>query len=628
MVDDSQDRPLEALLERLPDSPGVYLMKSRAGEILYVGKARNLRKRVSSYFSGSLRLDPKTELLVTRIHSFETILTETEQEALLLEANLIKRHHPRYNVFHRDDKRYPSLRMDLNDPYPALEVVRRTKKDGARYFGPFASAQAVRETLRIIHRTFKLRKCKTYPLKPRTRPCLNYQMGQCLGLCGQKVPEKDYRKIVDEVVLFLKGRTPQLISKIEKEMQTAARRLDFETAAVLRDKKFALERTLEKQVSVCTDFRDRDVFAVARIPELTVVTRLHVRGGFLLGTQHFEFGRVLSTDAEALGSFIRGYYEKGHFIPEEILTPVALEEGGWIQKTLSDAKGRRVHLSAPRRGEKARLVGIAVQNAENRLKTLAEAAASDLDRLLRLKRRLGMPGFPERIECIDTSATFGVEPVASLVVFEKGASKPSAYRHYRIRTAGAPDDYAFMEEVLRRRFEDTEKKEMPDLLMVDGGKGQLNIAAAVARELGIENAFFIIAIAKKDRKKGEGEDKIYTLQRADPVRFGRDADLLRLLERIRDEAHRFAIAFHRKKRQDRALRSALDAVPGIGEKRKKVLLAHFGGVDGIRRASLDEIATLPSMTENSARILLDALKAQEEIVVEELNPEEEIIVAS
>jgi len=458
MVGPQSDASLEERLSQLPDSPGVYLMKGENGEILYVGKALSLKKRVSTYFSSSPRFDPKTEILVKQIQSFETILTETEQEAFILEANLIKRHRPRYNVFLKDDKRYPSLRLDLNDPYPALEVVRRIQKDGALYFGPYASAQAVRETLKVIHRTFKLRKCKTHPLKPKPRPCLNYQLGQCLGLCSGKIPESDYRKIVDEVVLFLKGRAPQLITMIEKEMQAASQRFEFEEAAVLRDKVFALKRTVEKQVSVCTDFKDRDVFAIARIPDLAVVTRLHIRGGFLLGTQHFEFTRTLATNAEALSSFIRGYYEKGHFIPEEVLTAAVLEEGELIQDTLSAAKGRRVRVLSPHRGEKARLIAIAVQNAENRLKTVANAQASDLDRLLRLKRRLGMPLFPNRIECIDNSTTFGVEPVASLVVFEKGAPKPSEYRHYRIRTVDNTDDYAFMEEVLRRLCGSQEKR--------------------------------------------------------------------------------------------------------------------------------------------------------------------------
>ncbi len=607
MVEPQRDTSLEERVSQLPDSPGVYLMKGENGEILYVGKALSLRKRVSTYFSSSPRFDPKTEVLVKQIRSFETILTETEQEAFILEANLIRRYSPRYNFFLKDDKRYPSLRLDLNDPYPVLEVVRRIQKDGALYFGPYASAQAVRETLKVIHRTFKLRKCKTHPLKQKPRPCLNYQLGQCLGLCSGKIPERDYRKIVDEVVLFLKGRTPQLITMIEEEMQAASQRFEFEEAAALRDKVFALKRTMEKQVSVCTDFKDRDVFAIARIPDLAVMTRLHIRGGFLLGIQHFDFNQTLATDAEALSSFIRGYYEKGHFIPEEVLTAAALEGGDLIQEALSAARGRRVHVISPHRGEKARLTAIAIQNAENHLKTVANAAASDLDRLLRLKRRLALPRFPNRIECIDNSTTFGVEPVASLVVFEKGVPKPSEYRHYRIRTIDNTDDYAFMEEVLRRRFREAQEKDLPDLLMVDGGKGQLNVAAAVSRDLGLENAFSMVAIAKRDRKKREPEDKIYTLNRADSVHFGREMDLLRLLERIRDEAHRFAVMFHRKKRKTLALASTLDAVPGIGDIRKRILLTHFGGIDKIRNATAEELSGLPSMTLKIARAVLEAL---------------------
>ncbi len=598
----------EAQVSRLPESPGVYLMKGESGEILYVGKARSLRKRVFTYFSASPRFDPKTDALVKQIQSFETILTHTEQEALILEANLIKRHRPRYNIFHKDDKRYPSLRLDPSEPFPTLEGVRRIRKDGALYFGPYASAQSMRETLKILYRTFKLRKCKTRPLKARSRPCLNHQMGLCLGPCARTVPESDYRRIVEEVVLFLKGRTPRLIAKVEQEMHQASEGLRYEEAAVLRDKAAALKRTLEKQVSVCTDFKDRDVFAIARLPDLTVVTRLHIRGGFLLGTQHFEFSGTLATDAEALGALIRGYYEKGHPVPEEVLTAIPLEDSGFITDTLSSARGKRVRVLAPRRGEKARLTAMATQNAQSRLKAVAASAAQDLERLQRLQRRLGMQRLPSRIECIDNSTTFGVEPVASLVVFENGTPKRTDYRHYRIRSVENPDDYAFMEEVLRRRFAGGAGKPLPDLLMLDGGKGQLNVAFAVSRSLDLEKAFHLVAIAKKDRKKGEKEDKVYILQRADPVRFGRETDLLRLLERIRDEAHRFAVSFHRKKRQARALRSELDAVVGIGEKRKRLLLSHFGGIDRVREASMEALAAIPGMSLRSARAVFEAFR--------------------
>jgi len=599
---------LEEVL-KAPDSPGVYLMKGVDGGILYVGKALRLRRRIASYFTDAPRSDSKTEALVRQIHTFEIILTGTEQEAFILEATLIKRHRPRYNVFQKDDKRYPSLRLDPSEPYPVLEVVRRIRKDGALYFGPFAASQPLRETLKFIHRTFKLRKCKSRPLKPRSRPCLSHQMGLCLGPCALDVPESTYQQTVEEVLLFLKGRTPRLISDMEGRMRAASERLEYEAAGVLRDKVSALKRTLEKQVSVCTDFKDRDVFASARRGESIVITRLNIRGGFLLGIQHFEFPQTLADDAEALSSLIRGYYEKGHFIPEEILAATPLEDADNISKMLTDAKRKRVRVRTPRRGEKARLTAMAERNAETRLEILIRDAAEETDRILRLQRKLGMQGPPRRIECFDTSATSGTEPVASLVVFENGSPKPSDYRRYRIRTVSGPDDYAFMEEALRRRFSGTAASGLPDLLMVDGGKGQLGIAAAVAGELGLHGAFQMIALAKKDREKGEAEDKVYVRHRADALAFGRETDLLRFLQRIRDEAHRFAVTFHRRRRRGRSLESALDGIPGIGEKRKRILLARFGGINQILNASPEAIAALPGLTLRMAHTVLEALNA-------------------
>lgn len=592
---------LNEKLTRVPSEPGVYLMKDAGGKVIYVGKARNLKKRLISYFANSKQLDMKTEVLVKKVSTFETIITGTEKEALILESNLIKRHRPRYNVILKDDKRYPSLRLDIKSPYPNLTIVRKIENNGAKYFGPFASSQAVRQTLKMINKTFKLRKCKTKTFKNRSRPCLNYQMGICLAPCCLDVDKTAYNETVKEVALFLKGRTPDLIKKIKKEMISAAKVQDYERAAVLRDKMFALEKTLEKQVSVTTDFKDRDVIAIARSFESSLIMMLFVRGGYLLGTRHFYFTETMSTDAEMIGTFIRQYYEKTHFVPKEILVPIFLEDAPLLEDWLCNIKGAKVSIMCPQRAEKARLVKMAVQNAENELKDHLSSIAADMDVLARLQKRLQMDRIPGRIECFDNSNISGTEAVSSMVVFEKGKPEKSSYRKYKIKTVKEHDDYAYMAEVLKRRYGKGEKsKPYPDLLMVDGGKGQLNIAVSVIKELNLEEDFEIIGIAKKDEKKGETEDKIYKTKRANPVIFGREGDLLHFLQRIRDEAHRFAISFHRKRRTKKSMRSALDPIPGIGKKRKETLFKHFGSIKKIREATIEELSTLPGMNRNVA----------------------------
>ena len=585
-------------------------MKNAEDEVIYVGKARNLKKRLVTYFSTAGPSGVKTGVLVAQITDFETILTVTEKEALILESNLIKRYRPRYNVDLKDDKRYPSLRMDTRTPYPRLEIVRKLRKDGAIYFGPFSSAKSVRETLRMIHKTFKLRKCKTKTFQNRSRPCLNYQMGLCLAPCCLPVDPAQYRKIVKEVILFLRGRTPDLVKKIRKEMTLAAAQQDYEQAAALRDKIFALEQTLEKQVSVTTDFMDRDILALAGNPELSVITRLFVRGGFLLGTHNFFFSKTLSSDEDTMSTFIRQYFERGHFIPAEILLPFRIDDAKLLEDLLSIEKGKRVRLLFPEKGEKARLVEMAVQNAENSLKDRMISITSDLEMLGRLQKRLGMERLPVRIECIDNSMISGHLAVASLVVFENGRPNSSAYRRYRIKTVITPDDYAYMAEVVNRRFGKVGKDPLPDLFMVDGGKGQLNIAVALIKRHRLQGQFEIIGIAKKDVDRGEVEDKIYKFKRVNPIIFGKDRDLLLFLQRIRDEAHRFAIAYHRKKRSKETTRSVLDGVPGIGQKRKKALLIHFGTMAKIRSASVQELSSLPTMTRPAAEAVKHHLGTQ------------------
>ena len=605
---------IEGQLTTVSSKPGVYVMKDADKNVIYVGKAQNLKKRLASYFtqsrSSSFSLDIKTNVLLRKIAHFETIITNTEKEALILESNLIKRYRPRYNVFLKDDKRYPSLRLDVKNPYPNLTIVRKVVQDDALYFGPFSSSASVRETLRVIHKTFKLRKCRSKLLKNRSRPCINHQMTLCLAPCCLDVEKNTYDDIIKEVALFLKGRTPDLIKKIRQEMLSAAKLHDFERAALLRDKIFALEATLEKQVAVTGDFKDRDVLGIARSYELSIITILFIRGGFLLGMRHFSFPETMSTNAEMIGAFIRQFYERTPFIPKEILVPSTLEDSSLLGELLSSIKGEMVSILEPKRGEKKRLVNMSSQNAKSHLKALKASIETDIHMLGRLQKRLKMDRIPWRIECFDVSNMAGKEAVAGMIVFEKGKPNPSLYRKYKIKTANPKDDYACMAEVLKRRYGKSEKsKPYPDILMVDGGKGQLNIAVSVITSLKLEKNFQMISIAKKDEKKGQRQDKVYRAGQMNPINLVGEGDVLHFLERVRDEAHRFAISFHRKRRSKRLMHSVLDSIPGVGKKRKAMLLKHFKSMKKIRAATLEELCAVPGfnrkVAENINRSLYD-----------------------
>ena len=599
-------------LAMVSSEPGVYVMKDTEDRVIYIGKARNLKKRLASYFTRSrtcsLHPDIKTGILLKKISNFETILTGTEKEALILESNLIKRYRPRYNVILKDDKRYPCLRLNLTNPYPNLTVVRKIKKDGDLYFGPFASSAAVRKTLKIIHKTFKLRKCKIKDFKNRSRPCINHQMGSCLAPCCLDVDKNRYNEIVKEVILFLKGRTPDLIQKIKKEMISAANKQHYEKAAVLRDKMFALEQVIEKQVAVTNDFKDRDVIGFAGSHEYSMITILFVRSGFLLGTRHFNFSEIMSTEEEMIGAFIRQYYEKAPFVPKEVLVPTQLDDTFLLEELLSSIKGKKVSVLEPKKGEKLRLVKLASQNAENSLKEFRDSAATDMEILIKLQKRLRMDKTPQRIECFDISSISGTEAVAGMVVFENGKPNKSLYRKYRLKSVEAQDDYACIAEVLKRRYVKGDKlKPYPDMLMVDGGKGQLNIALSVIKSLKLEQKFQIISMAKKNESKGETQDKIYKPGKVNPANMGRGGESLLFLERIRDESHRFAISFHRKRRGKRFIRSALDSIPGVGKKRKTTLLKHFKSIKKIRAATLEELSTLPGINRKIAEAVKKTL---------------------
>jgi excinuclease ABC subunit C len=616
-VGDDPESSIKDKLDKVSSKPGVYLMKDVHGKVIYVGKARILKKRLASYFprienNSRSRLDMKTEILIRNISNFDTIITDSEKEALILESNLIKRYKPRYNVILKDDKRYPSLRLDIKNPYPNLSVVRKIAKDGALYFGPFSSSGAVQKTLKIIHKTFKLRKCKQKDFNRRTRPCLNYQIESCLAPCCLDVENKTYDDIVKEVILFLKGRTPDLIKKIKLEMISAANVHDYEEAAVLRDKMFALEQTLEKQVAVTNDFKDRDVIGIARSDENSIVTLLFIRSGFLIGTRNFKFSETMSTKSEMIGTFIRQYYDTTRFVPKEILVPAPLEDIFLIEEMLCKIKGQKVKVLSPKRGEKVRLIKMACQNAKNSLRELITEVSKDTQLLIRLQQRLKMDRLPFRIECFDNSSISGKDAVSCMVVFEKGKPNKSLYRKYRLKTSMAKDDYACMAEVLNRRYGKKGKtsEPYPDILMVDGGKGQLNIAVSVLTSLKLEKDIQLISIAKKNEKKGETQDKIYKPGQANPVNLGREGDLILFLERIRDEAHRFAISFHRKRRSRRLMHSSLDSIQGVGKKRKLILFKHFKSVKKIRAATLEELSALPGISHKIAKKIKSSLNSE------------------
>jgi excinuclease ABC subunit C len=599
---------LTGTIQGIAERPGVYLMKDDRGKILYVGKAVNLQKRVASYFQRQETHGAKTALMVSRVADIETVVTASEKEALILESNLIKRHRPKFNVVLKDDKRYPSLRIDIRKTYPKLEIVRKTPKDGAVYFGPFSSAHAVRQTLKLINKTFPLRKCSDRNFSSRTRPCIHHQMGQCPGPCCLPVDGKVYRGTVKEVILFLKGRTPELIQRIRRQMQKAAESQEFEAAAVLRDRIAALEKTLERQVTVTTDFLDRDVIGIAGNSDFRLVTVMNLRRGVLQGMRHFELTRTAPEKGRLVAQFIGQYYQQSPAIPAEVLVPQIPEQADLLGETLSDWKGRKVRIHHPRRGEKRRLLEMAKINAKNTLRERLQRASQETAILRELQKRLRMDRVPARIECFDNSHLAGTHPVSAMAVFVNGRPQKADYRRYAIRWVSSPDDYASMAEVLTRRYgKNSSKLPLPDLLLVDGGKGQLNIAVAVLDNLGIRGPLTLAGIAKKDIERGDQADKIYLPNRANPVNLGTDGRLLLLLQQIRDEAHRFAVTYQRKRRGRKAVRSRLDGIEGVGPKRKKMLLKHFGSIKKIRAATVDEIGELPGISVSLAEVIKKTL---------------------
>ncbi|MGW8221641.1 MAG: excinuclease ABC subunit UvrC [Syntrophobacteria bacterium] len=608
---------LQDKLDTLPSSPGVYLMKDGKGNILYVGKGKDLRKRVLSYFRDKEHQSPKTRILVSKISDLEFILTGSEKEALILESNLIKRHRPRYNVILRDDKRYLVLRLNPKEQYPRLSLVRRIRQDGALYFGPYASANAVRQTLKVLHRMFPLRQCKGTKFRQRTRPCLNHQMGRCLGLCAGGISPEEYGPVVEQAVLFLKGRTQDLQENLRQEMKRAAERLEFEKAAMYRDRLKAVEKTLEKQLVVSAHFRDQDVVGTHEAGDNLGLAVLFVRGGRMVGSRCFVFKKPQSSSSEVVRAFILQYYEQGKAIPDEILISEPLLERGLLAEWLSDLKGKRVGVRFPKRGKGRQMLAMATHNAANYLISEMTRAADPIPALDRLRQRLGLESIPHRLECIDISNFRGKFPVGSLVVFRDGEPDKSAYRRYRIKTVDGIDDTAMMAEVLHRRFTDVRKEQTtPDLLVVDGGKAQLNKALAVMRDLELADLVPVVALAKKPRTTTEAEahatDRLYVPGRKNPLELKKDPPLLFLLGRLRDEAHRFAISYYQKRHRKQTLQSRLDEIRGIGPKRRRNLILHFGSVKRLAEAQAEEISQVPGISYKLAESICTALRGDEQ----------------
>jgi len=608
---------LDRKIKNAPARTGVYLMKDREGKILYVGKAKNLRSRVQSYFKGT-DTRPMIPFLLSRIEDLDFVVTDTEKEALILENNIIKEHRPRYNVYFRDDKTYVSLRVDLREPFPWLQLVRRVKKDGAKYLGPYPSGLAAKGTLHFLQQVFPLRTCSDRVFRQRRRPCIEYEIKRCLGPCVGLVTRENYQGLIMDVIAFLEGRGRGLLQDLEKRMENASGAMEFEEAARIRDRIAAIERTLEKQSIASPTMKDQDVFGLYREGSLTQIFALHIRNGNILGKNKFPLVRLAADSAEIISSLLKQYYTEGQFIPEEIIIPEEIEDRDVIEEWLWDKKGKKVSILRPQKGERSRLLRMATSNAENVFKTernleSEEMALKILREKLRLKRQ------PERVECFDISNIGGQFAVGSMVTFTGGKPEKAGYRHFRIRDVEGADDYAMMREVLVRRYRHREK--LPDLIMVDGGKGQLGVALSVLRELGVEG-LDVIALAKGSSGNEEArppavktragvpkeEDRVYLAGRKDPVYISRYPAAYFFIQRIRDEAHRFAITHHRKLMAKRTTRSLLDDIPGVGPKRKKALLSHFGDIVGIREASTEKLTAVGRMSRHTAELILDHLR--------------------
>ena len=595
---------LEEKLQNLPDSPGVYLMKDAKGHVIYIGKALSLWNRVRSYFQKGAKGE-KTEMLVRQIADLETIMTHTELEALILEANLIKKHHPRYNIILRDDKNYPYLRFDLKAEYPRLDVVRGLKKDGALYYGPYVPAGGMWELLSLVRRTFTLATCKKEFKKDRPeRPCVQHQIGRCMAPCSGEVDKEAYLDMVGQVRLFLEGKNRDLLDLLKQRMAEASEKMEYERAAELRDRIGKIEGAFEKQKIISPGFENQDVIGMTSEGGHADIQALFIRNGMLLGRKDFTIPDVHGmSDEEVLTDFLRQFYAKEMIVPAEVLLPFDVPDRGLFEVWLTEKRGAKVEVLVPQRGRKRELVQMASDNARQSLREHLLSRKSKERVLLRLQEELGLRNLPSRIEAFDVSNIQGTEAVASMVSFENNLPDKRNYKRFKIKSVTGQDDFASMAEVIRRRY--TKAKEegiLPDLILIDGGKGQLNAGLEVLHELGIDGPD-VIGLAKA-RSGEEGSDReferVFLPGVDEPVILEPTSQTTHLVARARDEAHRFAITYHRKLREKRAIKSELDDIPGIGEVRKKALLRHFGSLEKIKLATTEDISTVKGMSKKAA----------------------------
>lgn len=622
---------LRAQVAAVPAKPGVYTFRGGDGAVIYVGKAANLKSRVRSYFGSPRSLEGKTRALAGRIAKVEYITTRTEQDALHLEATLVKRHQPFFNVRLKDDKHYPYLKIDVDSAWPRVTITRRVQQDGARYFGPYASAKSVRTSLDLVKKLFPWRSCDKEITGDDPRPCLDYYIKRCIAPCTSYCTSDEYRTVIDQTILFLEGRSSDLVTGLKAEMSEAAEAMEFERAAHLRDQIAAVERVTEQQLTADASASEIDAFGLAADGDEAVVQVLFIRGRKMTGSDHFALAGVKGeTAGTVLSSFLRQYYEGAVQVPKLVLIPEEIEERELLTNWLGERRGTAVEVRRPQRGERRRLVEMAAENAAEalqmrRVEWLADRKRTD-SALAELEEALSLPRRPERIECYDISNTQGDGTVASMVVFIGGRPATNEYRRFRIKTIEAagegPNDFASMAEVISRRFRrlselrrerreaGIEREEgtagsagdemegwgaVPDLVIVDGGRGQVSAAADVMRNAEVDD-IPLVGLAKK-------EELLFQVDSAEPVRLDRRSQGLYLVQRIRDEAHRFAISYHRRVRSRRASRSPLDRISGIGPARKKALLRKFGSLQGIREAEAEEIAATPGLTMQLARTL-------------------------
>jgi excinuclease ABC subunit C len=589
-------------LSSIPFKPGVYVFKNEKEHVLYVGKAKNLRSRLRSYFQKSSHLDPRKTAMIRNVKDFSYIVTDNELEALALEANLIKQYRPKFNVILRDDKNYPYLKLTVNEEWPRLEIVRRIKKDGALYFGPYVPAGSMWETLAFIRRNFQIRGCR-YSLDKPMRPCIQYQMGKCVAPCAGKISREDYLKLVNEIILFLKGEKKGLLEELEKRMLKFSEEMNFEEAAKIRDRIKALRRAWESQKVVAPELGNMDVIGYAKTDSTVSFEIFFIRNGIMIGSKDLLMKNIENlSDKDMVRSFISQFYSKEIIPPGEILTPFLPAESRALGKWLSRRKEETVKLSAPKTGKKNELLLMATENAKIKLKEKKDTKAEDV--LKGIKEKLRLERSPEDIGAFDVSTISGNESVGAFVYWTGGQFDKDLYRRLRIKTVQGVDDYAMMEEIVERIIRNLDEN-MPDLIIIDGGKGQLEIARKVLdkkRQLFPEPPM-VIAIAKDP-------DRAFLPLSEEPVDLNDGKASSLLLKRIRDEAHRFAIGYHRKLRGKGLMESPLEKIPGIGKRRRLILLRRFGSIEGVRNATIDEIMKLRGFHKGIAENILNALRRE------------------